>query len=195
MWVTDGRDGKLYAYRLSDGARDAARDYVASSAGGNYSPMGIWSNGETTWIADHDGTLYAYKVSDGSRDAPKDYQLAATKRRGVRHLVQRQDHVGGGRHPRKNLRLPLLDPGAKLSTATVAATAATLYLSGHAGEWWYQRATPSGDTTCHSVASGTKTASLSALTANTSYTYKAYGKTGCNSADELATATFSTPSL
>lgn len=87
--------------------------------------------------------------------------------------------------------------GGALTAGNVTPITATLTdaIAGHAGPWYYKRATPRGDTTCHSVASGTKTASLSALTANTSYTYKAYGKTGCNSADELATATFSTPSL
>ena len=80
----------------------------------------------------------------------------------------------------------------KLTASSVTTTTATLTIGGHAGAWWYERTAPSGDTTCHSVASGTTTANLSSLTANTSYTYKAYDQSGCNSADEIATATFTT---
>ena len=81
---------------------------------------------------------------------------------------------------------------ATLTSSSVTGTTATLTIARHAGAWWYERTAPSGDTTCHSVASGTTTASLSSLTAGTSYTYKAYDRSGCNSADEIATATFTT---
>ena len=83
---------------------------------------------------------------------------------------------------------------ATLTSSSVTSTTATLTIGGHTGAWWYERTAPSGDTTCHSVAAGTTTANLSSLTAGTSYTYKAYDKSGCNSADEIATATFTTPS-
>ena len=84
---------------------------------------------------------------------------------------------------------------ATLTSSSVTGTTATLTIGGHTGAWWYERTagTPA-DTTCHSVAAGTTTASLSSLTASTSYTYKAYDQSGCNSADEIATATFTTPS-
>ena len=84
-------------------------------------------------------------------------------------------------------------PNPSLDASGVTATTATLALSHYNGAWWYERAAPSGDATCHRVAAGTKSASLSSLTASTSYTYKAYDKANCNSADELATATFTTP--
>ena len=84
-------------------------------------------------------------------------------------------------------------PNPSLDESGVTATTATLTLSNHNGAWWYERTSPVGDATCQSVAAGAKTASLSSLTAGTSYTYKAYDKSGCNSADELATATFTTP--
>ena len=84
------------------------------------------------------------------------------------------------------------DVNPALSASSVSAGGATLNLSHHTAAWWYKRTTPSGDDTCHSVAAGTTDASLSSLTANTPYTYKAYDKTGCNSADEIATVTFTT---
>ena len=81
-----------------------------------------------------------------------------------------------------------------LTASSVTTTTATLTIARHTGAWWYERTAPSGDTTCHRVAAGTTTANLSSLTASTSYTYKAYDQSGCNSADEIATATFTTPS-
>ena len=80
-----------------------------------------------------------------------------------------------------------------LTATGVTHTAATLNLSRHGAAWWYKRTagTPA-DATCRSVASGTATASLSGLTEHTSYTYKAYDKTGCGSADAIATVTFHT---
>ena len=84
-------------------------------------------------------------------------------------------------------------PNPSLDASGVTATTATLTMSHYNGAWWYERTAPSGDATCHRVAAGTKSASLSSLTASTTYTYKAYDKANCNAADELATATFSTP--
>ena len=79
------------------------------------------------------------------------------------------------------------------SAGSITATTATLTLTGHSGGWWYKRTagTPA-DATCHSVTAGTTSADLSGLTQNSSYTYKAYAKANCNSADEIAVETFST---
>ena len=54
-----GGDDKLYAYKLSDGSRDSAKDYTLDSANGN--PESIWSDGTTMWVLDTtDVKLYAY---------------------------------------------------------------------------------------------------------------------------------------
>ena len=77
-----------------------------------------------------------------------------------------------------------------LAASDITTNGATLTISGHSAAWWYQ-----GDQSgaqCTSVSAGTTTASLSGLTAGTSYTYKAYSASGCASANELASATFST---
>ena len=74
MWVADGRDDKLYAYKMSDKSRDSSRDFDTLSAAGNDAPTGIWSDGTTMWVADRvDGKLYAYKLSDRSRDSSQDF--------------------------------------------------------------------------------------------------------------------------
>ena len=72
LWVADFDDVKLYAYRLTDGTRDDAKDF--DLAADNDSPQGIWSDRTTMWVADlDDGKIYAYTLTDGMRDATKDF--------------------------------------------------------------------------------------------------------------------------
>ena len=78
--------------------------------------------------------------------------------------------------------------GPTLAATSPTATTATLTISHHSGAWWY-KGNQSG-ATCTPVAAGTSSASLSSLTAGTSYTYKAYDTSGCASANEIATVTF-----
>ena len=78
MWVTHisvaSDDDKLYAFALSDGTRDAAKDIDLHDD--NTAPFGIWSNRTTMWVVDSaEGKLFAYKMSDGSRVAGKDIDL------------------------------------------------------------------------------------------------------------------------
>ena len=71
MWVADHDDDRIYAYRLSDGARDEELEfdlYNRSLFEGNHHARGIWSDGTTMWVADHDDDrIYAYRLSDGER--------------------------------------------------------------------------------------------------------------------------------
>ena len=87
------------------------------------------------------------------------------------------------------LALPL-----SVGAGSVGQTTAKLKVANYTGAWWYKRTSPSGDNTCHSVSAGTTEASLSSLTAGVAYTYQTYDKTGCNSADEMATVSFFTAS-
>ena len=74
MWVIDSGEDKLYAYRLSDGARDDNKDFDTLDAAGNDQPRGIWSDGATMWVTDsNDDKIYAYRMSDKTRDASKDF--------------------------------------------------------------------------------------------------------------------------
>ena len=195
MWVSDWEDDKIYAYNLSDGTRVSAEDFNNLSTDGIGYPAGLWSDGVTMWVSDtDDGKIYAYKRSDKSRDAAKDYELHTdhTAPAGIWSSGTTMYVVDRG-NDYKIYAYYSMDPGTKLSAHYVKATTATLYVGGHLDAWWYQRTAPTGDATCHSVAAGAKSASLSSLTASTTYTYKAYDKANCNAADELATATFTTP--
>ena len=89
--------------------------------------------------------------------------------------------------------VPLVAP-LSVGAAEVAQTTAKLKVANYTGAWWYKRTVPTGDNTCHSIAAGTTEASLSSLTAGVAYTYKTYDKTGCGSADEIATVNFFTGS-
>ena len=74
MWVADGADGKLYAYKTADKTRDPLKDFNTLDAAGNDLPTGLWSNGTTMWVTDwQDTKIYAYKMSDKSRDPAKDF--------------------------------------------------------------------------------------------------------------------------
>ena len=64
-----------------------------------------------------------------------------------------------------------------LSVSNVGSTGATLTIANHTGDWWYAKTR--GDTTCTKVDTGTSSATLSGLTPNTFYRYKAYSTAGC----------------
>ena len=71
-----------------------------------------------------------------------------------------------------------------LSVANVGNTGATLSIANHTGDWWY--AETADNTTCAKIDAGTDSVTLSGLTPNKFYEYKAYSAAGCaNSAAPL----------
>ena len=81
-----------------------------------------------------------------------------------------------------------------LTATPVAQTTATLNLSNWTQAWWHNKTSGPGTTTCTSIAANTLTASLSSLTANSSYTWTVYSATGCNASDKIADVAFTTTS-
>ena len=77
MWVADHDDDRIYAYRLSDGAREEELGFDLYSRllfEGNHDARGIWSDSTTMWVADHDDDrIYAYRLSDGARDEESEF--------------------------------------------------------------------------------------------------------------------------
>ncbi len=51
MWVSDTGDDKLYAHSMEDRSRGSGKDFNTLGSG-NTITKGIWSNGETMWVAD-----------------------------------------------------------------------------------------------------------------------------------------------
>ena len=79
---------------------------------------------------------------------------------------------------------------ASLTASGITTITATLTIAGHTAQWWYD-ANTGPHTSCRGpVAANEATDDLTGLTAGTTYTYKAYSATGCNSADEIASETF-----
>ena len=74
--------------------------------GENTDAVGMWSNDTTLWVADsEDAKLYAYTLATGTRDSGEDIDLHADNAKPHRHLVGRNDALGGGRHRRQAVRL------------------------------------------------------------------------------------------
>ena len=71
-----------------------------------------------------------------------------------------------------------------LSPDKVTQTGARLTISNHTAAWYY-KSTQSGASCSTEVSAGTTQVTLSSLTANTAYTYKAYSNSGCTT--ELTT--------
>ena len=81
MWVGDHAGTKVFAYRLSDGARVIAREFeLADDNGVSVAPFGLWSNGETllvsSWTAG--SRVLAYDLSDGQRRKSLDIDTGGT---------------------------------------------------------------------------------------------------------------------
>ena len=74
-----------------------------------------------------------------------------------------------------------------LTASSVEATTATLTLGNYSGEWYYKYTSPNGGSCSSSAVTGS-TASLTDLSSNTSYTFKAYSDNGCTTANLLASA-------
>ncbi|MDE0614073.1 MAG: hypothetical protein OXI32_06625 [bacterium] len=65
---------KIFAYTLSDWARDSSKDITLQAQ--NDDPMGLWSDGTTIYTADTvDKKVYAYTLDTGTNDSTKEFNL------------------------------------------------------------------------------------------------------------------------
>ena len=80
-----------------------------------------------------------------------------------------------------------LAPEVALTAGDATATSLKLTIANHSGSWYYKHTTPSGGQ-CSSMVSGT-TAVASGLQSSTSYIFKAYSDSGCNTVLATAAAT------
>ena len=78
----------------------------------------------------------------------------------------------------------------ELTATNVTHKSATLSLANHSGNWWYKYTSPSGGA-CSSTVTGGST-NVTGLTANRSYTFKAYSASNCASSAELDDVSFTT---
>ena len=82
---------------------------------------------------------------------------------------------------------------ATLTVSNKKAATATLTAGSYSGKWWY-KADKSPYTGCHS-AGNASSVNLDHLTPGTECAFTAYDASGCNSADEIASETFTTLGL
>ena len=80
-----------------------------------------------------------------------------------------------------------LAPAVTLTATDATATSLKLTIANHSGSWYYKYTTPGGGQ-CSSVVSGTTTVA-SGLQSSTSYIFKAYSDSGCNTVLATAAAT------
>ena len=76
MGVGLGSDEKLYAYDMATKARVSGKDFDTLQDAGNTGPMGLWSDGETMWVADWYGEkIYAYDMATKERASGRDFNF------------------------------------------------------------------------------------------------------------------------
>ena len=85
IWVVNNKDtgdgdpntdeDKIFAYTLSTGARNAAKDINTLNSANNNTPYGLWSDGTTLFVYDSGslGRVYAYTLSSGVRNPQKEF--------------------------------------------------------------------------------------------------------------------------
>ena len=85
IWVVNNKDtgdgdpntdeDKIFAYTLSTGARNAAKDINTLNSANNNLPYGLWSDGTTLFVYDSGslGRVYAYTLSSGVRNPQKEF--------------------------------------------------------------------------------------------------------------------------
>ncbi|MBC6399501.1 MAG: cadherin repeat domain-containing protein [Ekhidna sp.] len=77
MWVLVLDDDKIYAYKLADGMRDAAREFpLDATTGNNKNPRSLWSDGTTMWVGD--SGMYDEETKQFTK-APKIYAYSLPK--------------------------------------------------------------------------------------------------------------------
>ena len=191
MWVADSSSDSIFAYTMSTGARDTSKGFNDLRGKGVDKPWGIWSDGVIMWVADReDDKVYAFDIANKSHYPPKDFDALG---------AAGNNHPGGMWSDGTTMWVADTADGKiygyyaypTLRASNVAATSATLTLAGHTGSWWIKQESPTpGDCT---AGESDYSHALSNLTASTAHAFEAYSKAGCNSADQIAAATFTTP--
>ena len=88
----DGSTEQVYTIYVGRGVTadfgwKASDDFNGLTAAGNDNPLGIWSNGATTWVLDStDRKIYAYTAATKARDTTKDFNTLDTLNVGSREI-------------------------------------------------------------------------------------------------------------
>ncbi len=148
-------------------------------------------------------TKWEYKRKEGTGDFDADWTAISSTSTSLSHTVS--GLTDGTNYQFKVRAVNATGNGAEsdasaavqpkavtLAAGSVEATTATLTISNHAGDWHY-KANAAPDASCSSGAVTGTTEDLTGLSSNTSYTYKAYGDSSCNTEVAAASAFLTKP--
>ena len=180
----------------TDTPADWARaKFVFATSPGSLTSSGVTTSGATLTIASHSGSWY-YKATSGPHTSCSTAQSGTTATlsgltAGTTYTYSTYSDSGCATLL-ATVAFTTTAP-ATLSAGSIGATNAVLTIANHTGAWYY-KANTGPHTSCSSSQSGT-TATLSGLTAGTTYTYKAYSDSTCTTANLLATASAFTTAI
>ena len=190
-WAACRNDPKNSSRLLSEGILGPlARVTTVANAGLALSD--VTATGATLTISGYSGDWFVKQTAPAA--GPCSSAISGTAHR-LTSLVEGRTHTYAAYNdPNCTTRLATAAfTTLSLAANSVAATTATLTLTGHSGDWHYK-----ADTGPHNTCQGpvsTNTAALNGLTAGTTYNYTAYRDSGCANADELAPETVTALSL
>ena len=165
--VSGAGSGKLTITASVTGEGTLSKWQYQQKAGGNF---GSWTNISST------STSLSHTVSDLTDGAKYQYKVRAV------------NATGEGAASEASTAAAPADETLKASD--VEATTATLTIGNWPNAWRYKYTSPDGGQCSSEIAAGTTTASLTELSTNTDYTFKAYSNSNCST--ELATTTLLT---
>ena len=183
MWVADDSDDKLYAYHAFTVQLNAG-DIAATTA------TLTLTNYREDW----------YYKADGGPDNTCQGPVSGTSE-ALTGLTAATEYTytaysAGGDSPCASANeiaaATFTTLAAGITATGISGTGATLNMTGYTSAWSYKRTAGPADTTCSDISSGTTTATLSSLTADTLYGYTSYSGSGCTTANKLYTVHFST---
>ena len=180
----------------TDTPADWARaKFVFATSPGSLTSSGVTKSGATLTIASHSGSWY-YKATSGPHTSCSSAQSGTTATlsgltAGTTYTYSTYNDSGCATLLATVAFTTVAVP--TLSAGSIGATNAVLTIANHTGNWYY-KADTGPHTSCSSVQSGA-TATLTTLTAGTTYTYKAYSDSGCTTANLLATASAFTTAI
>ena len=173
----------------TDAACANAMAATTFTTGAGLTVSGITDNGATLNLAGHSGN-WRYQADQGPDTTCSSEQTGTTVTLSglTEHDTYTYTAYSDNNCDIAIARITFTTTGDALTATNITATAATLTLHNHTGDWWFQETSPA---TGNCTAGETDfTNNVTGLIPGTSYTYKAYSNDTC--ATEIASKTFTT---
>ena len=148
---------------------------------------GITASGATLTLAGHSGDWYVKKTSPTVGTCSSAIGGATHNLSNLSPGTEQTFTAYGDSGCANSIGSATFTTLAGMSVSDISGTGATLIVAGHSGNWWY-KANTGPDTSCSANAVTGTTKTLTGLSPLETYTYSAYGASGCADANLLATA-------